>query len=78
MALAVTTLAQAQVWSQRPKEASASGATDADFQKRRETLRAALRTQDAGSDVRPPRQRTLQERAELREQLRRHKVDASQ
>ncbi len=46
-------------------------------QKRQESLRETLRSQDKDANSQPPRTRTAQERAELREQLRRHKSDAA-
>jgi hypothetical protein len=47
-------------------------------QKRQESLRETLRAQDADTNPQRPRTRTAQERAELREQLRRQKADAAQ
>jgi hypothetical protein len=48
----------------------------ADHDKRREALRETLRAQDAQSRTDNSRQRSPQERAELREALRRHRESA--
>ena len=54
-----------------------ASADSADQQKRRQAMRETLRAQEVQSQAAAPRQRTPQERAELREALRRQRESAS-
>jgi hypothetical protein len=86
---AAVQVARAQNWPPIVLASNATNATrtgtggagnsgSAGQQKRQESLRETLRTQDADGDTKRLRTRTAQERAELREQLRRHKSDLAQ